>query len=268
MAASLNTRDLGRPIRVVVFGGAFFEPAALRFLVLLDEHPEIEFVGAISQSRGFGIGQRISDVVRRRKILAPAVLATYAGEALLRFLRSPAGDVRVRRSLRRLSARMAAVPDIHAPPVLERVRALRPDLGLIYGSPILRPELFEIPTFGTLGIHHGTLPEYRGKKTTFWAMYNGEATAGVAIQKINAGLDRGEVVSAGEVPIGRKRYGRIDAEVQGLGLKLYVDAVAAVKRGEAVARPQPAGSTRLYRQPSAIDILRLFARRLVPRAGG
>jgi hypothetical protein len=55
-----------------------------------------------------------------------------------------------------------------------RYTCLAPDLGLIYGSPILKPELFEIPRCGTLGIHHGKVPAYRGNKTTFWAMYNGE----------------------------------------------------------------------------------------------
>ena len=73
---------------------------------------------------------------------------------------------------------------------------------IFYGGPILKPALFEIPTLGTLGIHHGKLPAYRGKKTTFWAMFNDEPSAGVTIQSVNAGLDTGRGVRAGEGRVG------------------------------------------------------------------
>jgi methionyl-tRNA formyltransferase len=267
MATRLTARDLGRPIRVVVFGGAFFERAALELLARLDEHPEVEVLGGFCQSRGFAIQHRVADVVRRRKMLAPPVLGVYAAQAAWRFARRPRTELARRERVRRPLSRMIAVPDIHAPAVLAQVRALSPDLGLGYGSPLLKPALFEIPAFGTLGIHHGKLPEYRGKKTAFWAMLNGEATAGVTIQRINAGLDRGEIICAGEVPIGSKRYGRVDAEVQDLGVTLYMAAVLGVKRGEALCWPQRHADAPLYRQPAALDILRLWCRQLMRGQG-
>jgi folate-dependent phosphoribosylglycinamide formyltransferase PurN len=261
----LPTCDLGRPIRVVLFGGAFFESAALEFIARLDEHPEVECLGGFCQSTGFGLRHLIADIVRRRKLLAPAVLGIYSAQAALRFTRQPAVAVRRRRRVRDALTRMVAVPDIHAPAILQRVRTLAPDIGLVYGSPILRPELFEIPTLGTLGIHHGKLPAYRGKKLTFWAMLNGEATTGVTIQRINRGIDTGEVVCAGEVPVGGRRYGRVEADVQQLGVDLYMSAVLAVKRGKASPVPQPDGPpSPLYRQPTAGDVIRLWSRQAVP----
>jgi folate-dependent phosphoribosylglycinamide formyltransferase PurN len=263
MAAPFPTTDLGRPIRVVFFGGAFLEAAAREFVARLDEHPEVEFVGGVCQSPGFGVQHRIGNIVRRRGILAPAVLGVYGTQAALRVLRSPQAAWALRRRAGAAMARVATVPHIHAPSVLEHVRALAPDLGLVYGSPILKPELFEIPTFGTLGIHHGSLPRYRGKKTSFWAMLNGEPTAGVTIQRINAGVDTGEIVSAGEVSTTGKRYGRVDTEVQALGVDLYVATAVAVKRGEARGTPQGRATGPLYRQPRAADILRLWTRQLL-----
>jgi folate-dependent phosphoribosylglycinamide formyltransferase PurN len=262
----LPSRPFDRAIRVVIFGGAYFEPAALEFVAMLDEHPEIDLAGGFCQSRGFGVRHRVADIVRRRTLVAPAVLAVSAAQSASRFLRRPRSALTLRRQVRKAMARVRAVPDIHAPEVLEQVRALSPDLGLVYGAPRLKQELFDIPAFGTLGIHHGRLPDYRGKKTTFWAMVNGEASAGVSIQRINAGLDTGEVVLAGEVPIGSRRYARVDADVQRLGLKLYLDAILAVKYGEADSRPQPrARSSRLYRQPHFGDFVRLWWRQLVTR---
>jgi folate-dependent phosphoribosylglycinamide formyltransferase PurN len=262
MAAPLPARDLGRPIRVIFFGGAFLEPAAQEFVARLDEHPEIEFLGGICQSPGFGLRHRVNNVVLRRKLLAPAVLGIYAAQAVLRVLRRPRAALALRDRARRGMARLMPVPRIHAPEVLEHVRALAPDLGLIYGSPILKPELFEIPTFGTLGIHHGALPHYRGKKTSFWAMLNGEPAVGVTIQRIDSGVDTGEIIATGEVPTAGKRYGRVDAELQALGVQLYVATVLAVKRGEARGRPQRRSAAPLYRQPRARDILRLWKRQL------
>jgi hypothetical protein len=256
------SRDLGRPIRVVFFGGAFLEPAAVQFLVLLDSHQDVVLAGGFCQSRGFGLRHRIADVLRRRKLPGVGVLGLYAARATLRFLMCPRMVWQLRQRARRALSHVVTVPDIHAPIVLEQVRALAPDLGLVYGSPRLEPQLFEIPAMGTLGIHHGKLPEYRGKKTAFWALLNGEATAGVTIQRINAGLDTGDIVCAAEVPIGGRRYGRVDAAVQELGVQLYVSAILAVKRGQAVCRPQTRGRGPLYRQPGARDVLRLWWRQL------
>jgi methionyl-tRNA formyltransferase len=264
MGAPLPTHDLGRPIRVIFFGGAFLEPAAREFVARLDEHPEIELIAGVCQSPGFGMRHTAANVLRRRKLLAPAVLGVYAAEAALRAVQRPRAELALRRRTRRLLNRFVTVSHIHAPEVLDRVRALAPDLGLVYGSPILKPELFEIPCFGTLGIHHGKLPDYRGKKTVFWAMLNGDATAGVTIQRINAGVDTGEIVGTGEVPTKGKRYGRVDAEVQALGVDLYVASILALKRGEARCRPQGRATSPLYRQPRARDILRLWLRQLSP----
>jgi folate-dependent phosphoribosylglycinamide formyltransferase PurN len=261
MPAPLPERDLGRPIRVVFFGGAFLEPAALEFVARLDEHPEIEFLGGACQSPGFGLRHRVSDIVRRRALLAPVVLGAYAGRAALRLLRRPRRTLALRRRAVTAVGRLLTVSRIHDPAVLERVRGWAPDLGLVYGAPILKPELFEMPSFGTLGIHHGALPHYRGKKTSFWAMLNGEPSAGVTIQRIDSGVDTGEIVAAGEVSTAGKRYGRVDEEVQALGVDLYVETVVAVKRGQARGTPQGRATGPLYRQPALGDIVRYWCRR-------
>jgi hypothetical protein len=54
-----------------------------------------------------------------------------------------------------------------------------------------------------------------------------------------------------------------------LGLDLYLQAVLDVRDGTAVFRPQVAGTSGLYRDPSTTDILRFWWRyfaRLIKRA--
>jgi methionyl-tRNA formyltransferase len=257
-----------RPLRVVIFGGAYFEPNALRFVVRVADHPQIEVLAILCQGTGRGFRHRVANLVRRRKLLAAPILALDAGRAFTRLLRNPVTERVFQSRASAVTARTEVVADIHAPDVIARVRRLAPDLGLIYGAPILRPELFTIPTHGTLGIHHGRVPDYRGKKTTFWAMYNGEAAAGVTIQRVNAGLDTGEILREGEVRIGNKGYRRVEEEIEALGIRLYIEAILEVGSGVAEFRQQPPAAYPLYRQPSATDFMRMWWMRLGGRRPG
>lgn len=247
-----------RPIRVVVFPGAFRDPMVEELCLRLEAHPEVELVGGVRQTPGLSWRRYVANLWRRRGPLAGPILLRDLAAAAAGWMRSPVRRVRSRRARRAVEDRIVSVSDAHAPDVLERVREWDPDLGFIYGGPILRPELFEIPRLGTLGIHHGRLPEYRGKKTTFWEIYHGEPTAGVTIQRVNAGLDTGEIVKEGAVPIGRKPYRRVWREVQELGLDLCLEAVLAMKRGTAEPRPQEGEKGPLYRDPGWRDMLALW----------
>jgi len=162
--------------------------------------------------------------------------------------------------LKDIEERIHFIPNIHAPQVLDQVQSLEPDLGLIYGSPILKPALFEIPKLGTLGIHHGKVPEYRGNKTTFWMMYNGEKFAGVTIQKVNKGLDTGSIVRTGEVKAYRRAYQAVFQELEALGVELYIQAILDVKHGVAEYKPQTGVKGRLYRNPRIGDFIRFWGR--------
>lgn len=256
--------DLGRPIRVVLFRGPFQPPAAMRLFIRLDEHPEVELVGDFCQVAGTGLRNRFRDAWTRRGVLALPILAGEAARSAGCLAAHPFRQTEFRRKAASIDRRTGIVPDIHAPSVLKRVEELRPDLGVIYGGPILKPALFGIPHFGTLSIHHGRLPEYRGKKTTFWEMYRGEKVAGVAIQRIDAGLDTGNIVTSGDVPIGSKSYHRVWSHVQDLGVDLYLEAILQIKRGTASFRPQT-GNGNLYRDPSWSQILDLEWRQLRAR---
>lgn len=251
--------ELKRPIRVVMFGsGPALNHDAREFLCRLEDQPEIEFLGAFCQAKSQSTGAVIKDLWHRRGFLAFPLYIARITDAAIQFFRQPQSELTLNKKLTRISNRINFVENIHSQAVLDRVSSLDPDLGLIYGSPILKPILFEIPKYGTLGIHHGKLPEYRGNKTTFWAMYNGEAVAGVTIQKVNRGLDTGSIVKEGTVPIGRRSYSSVVRALEALGLDLYIQAILEVKSGTATFRSQPAIKGKLYRNPKPGDFLRFW----------
>ena len=263
-----NQIEVNRPIRVVMFGsGPELNPDAKQFLCRLAEHPEIETLGAFCQAQSQSLRVVFVDLWKRRSWLAFPLFAISVINKTMYFFLHPREEIALQKSLEKISDRIHFVPNIHAQNVLEQVRALNPDLGLIYGSPILKPELFEIPRLGTLGIHHGKVPEYRGNKTTFWAMYNGERVAGVTIQKVNRGLDTGSIVKSGEVNAYGRAYQAVVHELETLGLSLYMQAILEVKHGTAEYKPQPEIKGKLYRNPKPGDFLKFWGKQIRRRVG-
>jgi hypothetical protein len=255
-------------LRVVVFtGGAVLEQDCLEFIARVEAEPRLQLVGVFCEARSAGVSGVMRDLWRRRRWLAPLLIAQRALRRTVRMMTSPRAELARQRTLKRIGERVHFVADLHAVSVLSRVAGLGPDLGAIYGGPILRPELFRIPRYGTLGIHHGRLPHYRGKKTTFWAMHNGEETVGVAIQRIGSGLDRGDVVRDAVLRTGRLPLPLVNRRLETLGFDLYIEALRSVHEGTAAFRPQAAASGPLYKDPRPADIVRFWFKYLVRLLG-
>ena len=259
---------LNRPIRVVMFGsGPELNSDAKVFLCRLEENPEIELLGAFCQAGSQSLAAVFADLWKRRGLLSMPLFAVWFLNKVTRIVFYPREELALRRKLKNIQDRIHFVENIHAQHVLRQVQSLEPDLGLIYGSPILKPELFEIPKLGTLGIHHGKVPEYRGNKTTFWMMYNGEQHAGVTIQKVNKGLDTGKVVKTGAVSTQGRAYRVVVRELEMIGLDLYMQAILEVKHGIAAYKPQTGAKGRLYRNPTPSDFIKFWGRQILRRVG-
>jgi Formyl transferase len=262
---ALRTRnpDMNAPHRVVVLtSGPALGNGVREFIRQLELHPEIELGAVIWQTRSTDLRGIVADLWRRRRWLAgPLLVKKYLG-LLAGFLLRPVHTVRLARTIRALRDRIICFGDIHSPQALARVRECHPRLLLVYGAPIIRRSLFEMAPLGTLGIHHGKVPEYRGKKTMFWAIFNSEPTAGVTIQRINETLDGGDVVASGEVAVGQRLPWLVWRDLERLGMRLYLRAILDVCSGRAVFREQPGVMTNPYRDPAAGDIMMFWLRYL------
>ena len=250
--------------KVVVFtGGPVLDNQVLRFVSRIEDEPAIDLVGIVSQSPVRGIRGIIIDLWRRRGILALPILLRNGLAAILNMLFRPAAALARRQSSRAVRDRVHFFDNIHGEAALDLVRDLDPALGLVYGGPILKPELFSIPELGTLGIHHGKVPDYRGKKTTFWALYNGETEVGVIIQKISDRLDAGDIVRQSTLTVRKRPLPLVRQDLERIGIDLYLGAIKDIIGGNARLVPQPSGSRPLYKDPTAIDLLRFWGRYLV-----
>lgn len=87
---------------------------------------------------------------------------------------------------------------VNSPCFAEQLHALDPDVLLVSAGPILKPEIFEIPKLGTLNVHRGIAPAYRGERTLFNALYDDDlANVGVTLHQIDRGIDTGPVLKYG-----------------------------------------------------------------------
>lgn len=177
---------------------------------------------------------------------------------------------RASRSLRGLSGDSAEAPlttncnvriikfaDIHADDALDAVRGFEADLGLSLAAPILRPSLFSIPRLGTLNLHKGEVPGYRGMPPAFWELWNDEQHVGCTVHWVAQKLDAGNVVL--ETSIEREKHSTVrglQLRLDEVGIDLMRDAVDRVLRGTAGSIVQATGGE-THRKPTLAQVAAL-----------
>ncbi len=121
-----------------------------------------------------------------------------------------------------------ATEDVNAPGSLGALHARRPDLLVVVAfGQILRREVLGLPRLGSLNLHFSLLPRWRGAAPVQRALEAGDATTGVAVQRIAARLDSGPVVARREVEVEPgERAGELEARLADVGAALLAEIVA------------------------------------------
>lgn len=93
-------------------------------------------------------------------------------------------------------------PSLSTPEDAERLRALAPDVLVSIGLPRIVPQrVLECARIGSINIHNGRLPRYRGHFATFWEVLSGEAVGGVTIHEMTPAVDAGRVLMQELLPV-------------------------------------------------------------------
>ena len=76
------------------------------------------------------------------------------------------------------------------------------DIFILSGyNKILKKMIIDIPPLGTINLHGGKLPEYRGAAPINWQIINGEETGGCSIIYVDEGIDTGDIIAQEIYPI-------------------------------------------------------------------
>jgi folate-dependent phosphoribosylglycinamide formyltransferase PurN len=79
---------------------------------------------------------------------------------------------------------------------VDAMRALAPDVVLVFGTGLLKQPLIDTFPGRILNIHLGLSPYYRGAGTNFWPLVNGEPEyCGATIHFLDIGVDTGPILA-------------------------------------------------------------------------
>ena len=164
--------------------------------------------------------------------------------------RAPGADYSSDALSTRINVQVLRVDELHSAQSLAAVRDFIPNLGLSLAAPILREPLFAIPKLGTINLHKGRVPDYRGMPPAFWELWNGESVVGCTVHQVDAKLDTGQVVRQTEVQRAPHATLRgLQLQLDEAGVLLMRDAVRDLLNDCAKPVPQT-GAGKTYRKPT------------------
>lgn len=124
------------------------------------------------------------------------------------------------------------VRDPNSPDALAAMRALQPEVVVVFGAPILKAGALSLGAQATVNVHLGIPPKYRGNNTIFWALKQRDFDhVGACLHHLAPAVDAGNVLV--EVfPALSRRSNDLDAMAGSIRLiaKATVDLLRFVER--------------------------------------
>ncbi len=123
----------------------------------------------------------------------------------------------------------------------ETFRSHEADVAVVVAYGMILPQsILDVPELGCLNLHASLLPRWRGAAPIQRAIMAGDAETGVAVMRMEKGLDTGPVGMVERVAIGADMTaGELHDRLSLLGADLMVRALAALSRGGLAFTPQP-----------------------------
>ena len=129
---------------------------------------------------------------------------------------------------------------LRTPEAAETFRAHEADVAVVVAYGMILPKaILDIPDRGCLNLHASLLPRWRGAAPIQRAVMAGDAETGVAVMRMEEGLDTGPVAMMERVAIPPEMTaGELHDRLMTLGADLMVRALAALSRGGLHFTPQ------------------------------
>jgi len=145
------------------------------------------------------------------------------------------------------------------PAAVEQLQAWRADVMVVaaYGL-ILPPPVLAAPPLGCINIHASLLPRWRGAAPIQRAILAGDATTGITIMRMDAGLDTGPMLLELNVSVGAdETAASLHDRLSVLGAQALLDALPGIAAGTLPQRAQPASgvthAAKIRKHEAAID---------------
>mgnify|MGYP000005465354 FL=1 len=115
------------------------------------------------------------------------------------------------------------------------------DVAVVAAYGLILPKaILDAPKYGCLNIHASLLPRWRGAAPIQRAILAGDDKTGVTIMQMDVGLDTGDMLLVGDIPITSETYANaLHDDLADLGGKLIVEALEKLPLGGLRATKQP-----------------------------
>ncbi len=116
---------------------------------------------------------------------------------------------------------------------MKLLEEIQPDCIVVaaYGQ-ILPKAILDLPKYGCVNVHASLLPKYRGAAPIQRCILDGEAETGVTIMQMAEGLDTGDMLLKGSLPIGKNETAsELHDRLSVLGAELILKALQGIKDG-------------------------------------
>jgi methionyl-tRNA formyltransferase len=127
------------------------------------------------------------------------------------------------------------------PSATDRMRAHHADAAVVVAYGLILPkQILELFPLGCFNLHASLLPRWRGAAPIQRAIMAGDRETGVAVMKMEEGLDTGPVAMTERVAIAPDATGGdVHDELARLGARLMVRAIADLEKSDLHLTPQP-----------------------------
>jgi folate-dependent phosphoribosylglycinamide formyltransferase PurN len=208
---------------------------------------------------------------RARRLGAARALGQLAFSMLAVPLLRLQGRRRVAEILRQYGLHDRPIPEplhrvrsANAPETLDLLRSLDPNVVVVNGTRILKPETLNVVTAPFINMHAGITPAYRGVHGGYWALAEGRADlVGTTVHRVDEGIDTGSVIDQAYFPVSPEdTFSTYPYLHIACGLPLLMAAVDAVLEAKPVptVAPDAALPSVLRYHPTLLEYLRARVR--------
>jgi methionyl-tRNA formyltransferase len=135
--------------------------------------------------------------------------------------------------------RHADVPHHNKSECEQLLREVQPDLIVLGGTRIIRPNIFATAKYGALNSHPGLLPLVRGSASVAWSIHH-DIPIGCTCHFIDAEIDTGDIVGQRTIPVQRgDTYEKLVRETIVLAGTLMTEALQHFAAGTLRRTQQP-----------------------------
>ena len=123
---------------------------------------------------------------------------------------------------------------------IDELKKYDPDIIIVVAfGQIVSKEILDMPRYGCVNVHASLLPKYRGAAPIQWAVINGDEMTGVTTQRMDVGVDTGDIIETAQLRIAEDETGgSLFDKLAMVGAKLCVSTMEKIEKGEATYTPQ------------------------------